>query len=249
MVGLAMVAGCSKSSATPSAAPADAAVSAAASAELKAIARAEDQRRAGDIGERALTSHDVSVRRLAARALARIADDASESGLLRALSDEDPEVVAWGAYGLGFTCKGKEDAHVMAISARAASVDEAKIPSSQKIDLRASFARAVGKCGGPLGEAVLTSWVRAHDAWSVGASYGLGDIANKRGTLSDATVTALLDAAAPNANGPPLVNALYPFSRAPHVPEAFAQRVLETARDGLAQPSVLRIFAVRSLAR
>jgi cyclophilin family peptidyl-prolyl cis-trans isomerase len=217
--------------------------------ETTAIARAEDQRRASDIGDRALTSHDVVVRRLAARALARIADDASESGLYRALSDEDSEVASWGAYGLGFSCKGKEDAHVAALAARAASVDETKIDPNARIDFRMTLARAVGRCGSGVAERLLATWVRARDAWSEPATFGLGDIANKKGSLSDETTTTLLEAAAPSPSGAPLATALYPFSRAPHVVDAFAQRVLEAARDGLINPAPTRIFSVRALAR
>jgi len=248
---LVLATACSKSSTRSSAA---AAVEAGATSNGgdTTVARAEDQRRAGDVGERALTSHDVSQRRLAARALARIADDASESGLFHALSDEDPIVAAWAAYGLGFSCKGKEEAHVAALAARAASASESKVgtpASSPSIDLRTTIARAVGKCGGVSAESLLAAWVRARDDFSEGASYGLGDIANRRGALNDETITALLEAAAPNANAPPLANALYPFSRAPHVAESFGQRVLEAARDGMTNATPTRIFAVRSLAR
>ncbi|MEO7112004.1 MAG: HEAT repeat domain-containing protein, partial [Polyangiaceae bacterium] len=241
---------CSKSSSPAApASSADGGVATETHADTTAIARAADQRRASDVGDRALTSHDVVVRRLAARALARIADDASESGLYRALSDEDSEVAAWGAYGLGFSCKGKEDAHVTALAARAASIDEKKIDPAARIDLRMSIARAVGHCGSGVAERLLASWVRAHDAWSEPATFGLGDIANKKGSLSDETTTTLLEAAAPNANGTTVGTALYPFSRAPHVVDAFAQRVLESARDGLASDSPTRIFSVRALAR
>jgi cyclophilin family peptidyl-prolyl cis-trans isomerase len=241
---------CSKTSA-PVALPAasDGGVAGGSRADAIAIARAEDQRRAGDVGDRALTSHDVVVRRLAARALARIADDASETGLYRALSDEDSEVAAWGAYGLGFSCKGKEDAHVAALAARAASIDDKKIDPNARIDFRMALARAIGRCGSGVAERLLASWVRARDAWSEPATFGLGDIANKKGSLSDETTTTLLDAAAPSPTGAPLATALYPFSRAPHVVDAFAQRVLEAARDGLATSTPTRIFSVRALAR
>ena len=32
------------------------------------------------------------------------------------LADEDPQTVAWAAYGLGYACKGREDAHVRALA-------------------------------------------------------------------------------------------------------------------------------------
>jgi HEAT repeat protein len=56
---------------------------AAAPSVLSTLARAEDQRRAKDVTETMTSSHDVIVRRRAARALARIADDASIPGLMR----------------------------------------------------------------------------------------------------------------------------------------------------------------------
>src|SRR5690242_2505140 len=46
-----------------------------------AIAHAEDVRRAKDVSADARTSHDVTMRRHSARALARIADAASVDGL------------------------------------------------------------------------------------------------------------------------------------------------------------------------
>ncbi|HEX7663093.1 MAG TPA: hypothetical protein VF407_01210, partial [Polyangiaceae bacterium] len=243
--GMLALAGCSKGSAPATVATNDA--GSATSPDLASIARAEDQRRAADVGERALTSHDVTVRRRAAEALARIADDPSEPGLYRALADEDAEVAAWGAYGLGFSCKGKEDAHVQALAARAVSI-EADATSS-RLDPKTAIARAVGRCGGATAEKLLASWVTARNAWSEPATYGLGDIGNKRGTLADETVTALLEAASSSGTGAPVATALYPFSRTPKVPEAFAPRVLEALRGLLDKDGPNRIFVVRALGR
>ncbi|HWL88787.1 MAG TPA: YdcF family protein, partial [Polyangiaceae bacterium] len=67
-------------------------------AEWGAIARAEDLRRAADVTEAMIAHPDTRVRRRAARALARIADDASVAGLMHALADPDETVAAWGAY-------------------------------------------------------------------------------------------------------------------------------------------------------
>lgn len=244
------IAACSKSSSPAALAHGDAGAE-TARVDLASIARAEDQRRAADVGERALTSHDVVVRRRAAEALARIADDTSEAGLVRALSDEDAEVAAWGAYGLGFSCKGKEDIHVQALAARAASLDEPSKPPQidPHLDPKTAIARAVGRCGGVAAEKLLVSWVVARSAWSEPATYGLGDLGNKRGTLADETTTALLDAASPSASGAPVATALYPFSRTPKVLEAFAPRVLEALRGRLDEPGADRIFIVRALGR
>ena len=85
----------------------------------KAILRAEDRRRTADLPEGVLTSRDAVTRRLAVRALARIADERARTELLAALSDEDSDVVALAAYGLGFACKGAESASVRARAAPA----------------------------------------------------------------------------------------------------------------------------------
>ena len=89
--------------------------------DSSSIARAEDLRRAKDVPELARASHDVELRRAAARALARIGEADGSAELLRALEDEDPTTAAWGAYGLGESCKGHEEANVRALAARAVS--------------------------------------------------------------------------------------------------------------------------------
>ncbi len=218
---------------------------AAVAAQIQAVERAEDMRRSGDVSAEARTSHDVRIRRRAARALARIADDASLPGLLRALDDEDPATVAWGAYGLGFACKGHEDAHARALVARAASLEADAPGEAGVVDARWALARAVGKCGGPLAESTLAAWVRARGTWAEPAAYALGDVAGKRGTLDDDTVTALLDAA-----GDGMRAALYPFARVARLNDAFADRLLLTAKKALGgPPGEDRVFAVRALSR
>jgi cyclophilin family peptidyl-prolyl cis-trans isomerase len=246
----AFVTGCPKHAPTG----ADAGVDAGDPPEIASIATAEDQRRSADIHESASTSHDVRVRRRAAEALARIADADAERGLLSALEDEDPETDGWGAYGLGFGCKGKEDAHVRALAARAASLDASLPPeeasgSRRHLDPRMAIARAVGRCGGTLAEQVLVAWVRAPGAMSLPAAYGLGDVARSRGGLTDNAASALLDAGEAGAAGEPKVAFLYPFGRVEQVGDAFSPRVIELARRGLEKPSELRSFAIRALAR
>ncbi len=96
-------------------------------------------------------SRDVAVRRGAARALARIGGPGARPGLLRALDDEDDDVVAWAAYGLGFSCKGHEKETVSALVARAlaalvarASAERARLPGPPR------RGRDPGARGGPL---------------------------------------------------------------------------------------------------
>jgi cyclophilin family peptidyl-prolyl cis-trans isomerase/uncharacterized SAM-binding protein YcdF (DUF218 family) len=251
---------CGRGSGTPDASSSDA--GADAGADLHALAVAEDSRRADLVTPELQASRDVVVRRRAARALARIADAPSEAGLMRALGDEDAETAAWGAYGLGFSCKGHEDARVRAIVARSASVDleDAGAPttpvdasaaggtSRTVIDLRFAISRALGKCGGAHAESTLAGWVRnkGKSAWArEQAAYGIGDIGAKRGALDDDTITALLDA---SADG--VATALYPFARAERFNDAFAARLLDAAKKALGGPkSDTRVFAVRSLAK
>ncbi len=223
--------------------------------ELSVLARAADQRRAKDVAELARTSHDPKMRRSAVRALARIADDASAELLARALVDEDEEVAAWAAYGLGRTCKGREEAHVRALVARAtglvdgdAGAADAGARGSVEIDLRTAIARAVGRCGAPSSEPVLAAWVRAQGSWADRAAFALGDLAAKRGALAAETMTSLLEAAE-GKHGAPLEVAIYPLGRMEHVNEAFVARAIDAARALLARPGPPRIFAVRALGR
>jgi cyclophilin family peptidyl-prolyl cis-trans isomerase/HEAT repeat protein len=252
MVLLALVAlassACGHGSKAIDAGPIDAGVDAA---DLSAITIAEDTRRADLVTDAMRTSRDVNVRRRAARALSRIADVASEPGLMRALGDEDAETAAWSAYGLGFSCKGHEEPRVRALVARQSSFDVAPAPPagvSGPIDFGFAVARALGRCGGPLAESTLAAWVRAKarsPASREDAAYGLGDVGARRGSLDDDTVTALLDAA---ADGVP--SALYPFARTERLNDAFAARLLDAAKGALAGPkSDVRVFAVRALAK
>lgn len=212
---------------------------------LLALAQAEDGRRGKEVTPELQQSRDLAVRRRAARALARIADAEALPGLMRALSDEDPEVVAWGAYGLGFACKGHEEAHVRALVARSESLEPALAAPATALDPRVVIARAVGKCGGPLAEPTLAAWVKSKGPRAESAALALGDVAARRGTLGDDTVTALLDAASEGN-----ASALYPFSRMDRYNDAFAERVRETAKKLLATaPSDTRVFAVRALSR
>lgn len=219
-------------------------------ADLTAIESAEDMRRADLVTEALRTSDDPAVRRRAARALARIADAASQAGLMRALGDEDADTIAWGAYGLGFSCKGHEDVSVTALVARAASLDvRAPVATPGSVlDPRAAIARALGHCGGALAESTLAAWVRGKgkaSVWREQAAYGLGDIGARRGNLDDDTVTALLDAA-----GDGVASALYPFARAERFNDAFDVRLVDAAKKIVAgAKSDERVFAVRALAK
>lgn len=216
-----------------------------------AIARAEDLRRAKDIPLAAQTSHDVVARRRTARAFARIADATSLKSLEAHLADEDRETITWAAYGLGYACKGHEEANVKALAARSAN-----IPVSPKegtggrgaaeLDPRMAIARAIGRCGGPLAEQVLVGLLKARGPWEEPAAIGLGDLAVRRKSLGAEAMTALIEAIA--RKDQPLDRAFYALSRS-DPGESFGKRVAELARAALARPGEARILAIKTIGR
>ncbi|CAN5723398.1 peptidylprolyl isomerase [soil metagenome] len=214
--------------------------------KILSLETAEDARRAADVSEDARVDPNVVVRRRATRALARIGSADTLAPLLRALSDADGEVTTWAAYGLGFACKGHEDAHVRALVARAESLVPAVAGAEAPvIDPRAAVVRAIGKCGGPLAEPTLAAWVKARGPRGEVAAIALGDVGARRETLDDETITALLDAAEAGDR-----SALYPFARVDHYNDAFADRVRTVAiKAANAGPGESRAFAVRALGK
>lgn len=228
------------------------------SADLVRIARAEDQRRIQDLPGDAQRRSEVTVRRAAARALARILD-ADDGPLLRALEDEDEEVVAWASYGLGESCKGHEERHVRALAARLASLHPDRPEAVARIGppleggtrlarrVVPTMLRALGRCGSDAAEALLRRWVSGGGDEADAACYAIGDIAGRRGSLSGDSANALLDAALAT---PATDAALAPFSR-PEVAfgREFEARLTSAARAALARGGPLGVFAVRALAR
>ncbi len=222
---------------------------------LAAIARAEDRRRVDELPRDAQSSLDVAVRRAAARALARILDR-DDAPLLRALDDEDDEVVAWASYGLGESCHGREDRHVRALSARLVSLSEEgdpldSGPSTGRDALarqaRSTLLRALGRCGGDLAEATLRAALSVGGRASEAAAYALGDTSARKGALSDETAVALLDAARATA---PLDAALFPFGQLEtQMSSELWPRLAAAARSALGRPGPHRLFAIRALGR
>jgi cyclophilin family peptidyl-prolyl cis-trans isomerase len=211
---------------------------------LAGIARAEDLRRSKELPPDVEVSHDATVRRAAARALARILD-LDDSPLLRALEDDDEEVAAWAGYGLGEACRGREASHVQALAARLVSLSPAAAGS--EIDPAATLVRAIGRCGGERAEPTLRAWLRSGGRVAEAAAYALGDVAATAGSLSLETSEALLSAA---KDAPPLAAALYPFGRVDGAPpDEVTSRLVSVAREALDRPAVERIFAVRALGR
>jgi cyclophilin family peptidyl-prolyl cis-trans isomerase len=253
-LGAACLAECSAKKPLATAASADASAPANRSDLLVGIARAEDRRSAGEVPRDAANHHDPAVRRAAARAFARILG-ADDGPLLRALHDEDEEVVAWAGYGLGESCKGHAE-YVSALAARLASlasaspsktVPEERLGEDSGIRALPTILRAIGRCSGDAAEEVLRTWLGESRGYAQAAAFALGDVAARRGTLATETVAALLDAAQGSS---PVEAALYPFGRIePSLSQSLATRLSAAARGAMARPGPLRFFAVRALGR
>ena len=218
------------------------------------LVSAELRRAAGDVTTEDLQSRDVVIRRAAARALARIGGEAARPGLVRALGDEDDEVLAWAAYGLGFSCKGHEKESVTALVARALTRPAAPaggdpgVPSTS-LDADAAIRRAIGRCGAEESEPTLVAWLAEPRPRAVAAALALGDLANAKQKLREETLAALLNLAAGSASAPPIPEALFAVSRLENVPLTVVDRIREVATARLTDPSEARIFAVRALGR
>ena len=200
------------------------------------------------------SSRDVAVRRAAARALARIGSPATRPGLVRALADEDEEVLAWSAYGLGVTCETTRDETVSALVARAIELPDAPaqkdaVPPARAFDAFGAIARAVGKCNGSASEPTLVAWLGASKHRAELASLALGDLASQKKRLREETIATLLTLAAGSASVPAIPEALYPLSRVDNVPPSVVQRLLDVATGRLVEASPYRLFAIRALSR
>jgi cyclophilin family peptidyl-prolyl cis-trans isomerase len=220
---------------------------------LRDVASAEQRRASSAVNPTDLTSHDVRLRRAAARALARIADEHAGELLAASLGDEDPEVITWSAYGLGATCQGHEDARVRALSVRATGVllaraeRHAPAPSAPPpfFDVLSTLALALGRCGGPDAEHTLRAWLELGPPLREAAGLALGTLAGARDRLEDATLVALLDAA--SRREAPVASALQAFTRLNHLDDAVQMRLYEVARSALASTGLGRTLAVRAL--
>ncbi|WP_437744348.1 peptidylprolyl isomerase [Sorangium sp. So ce1504] len=244
------------------------AASAGAAGRLDALLAAEQRRAALEVSPADQQSRDVGVRRAAARALARIGGDAAWPGLARALADEDDEVVAWAAYGIGFSCKEREVEAVSALVARALARDARPSPAgaasaaasaaapsggaaagAPPLDAGGALARAIGRCGAEASEPTLVAWLDGPRERAIHAAYALGDLAAIKLKLREETLVALLNLASGSAASPPVPEALYPIGRLEHVPLTVIPRIRDVATARLAEASDARLFAVRALGR
>lgn len=212
--------------------------------EVIAAADARDAKAA--IFEAARTSRDPELRRRAAEGLSRIGGPAAEAGLSALLADEDPATVAWSAYGLGHACKGREDATVKQLAARAASLEGEDLGVTSP-DPRLAIARAIGRCGGALAAETLRVWLDARGALRGPAALGLGDLLSRRKQVDPRLATSLLDALEPRSEGPEDA-VFYALSRS-EPDEALVPRVLAAAKAALGRKGASRILAVKTLGR
>jgi cyclophilin family peptidyl-prolyl cis-trans isomerase/HEAT repeat protein len=251
-LGLAALAGCSKgapkSGAASSASAHSSAPATPAAQRGRELFKAEARRDSAAVSSNDLSSRDPSLRRTAARTLARIADARSAELLAKSLADEDREVVTWSAYGLGYACRNREPAVVRALALRAASwpepvAAEKRGPAGALISPIEAIADALGRCGTPDAERTLRAWLDGPRVRAEAAALALGRLAATQGRLEDTSLVALLDAASrPEA---PLPQALYAFTRLPGLGEPVRARLFSIAKTTLEAPA--STFAIRAL--
>jgi cyclophilin family peptidyl-prolyl cis-trans isomerase len=188
-------------------------------------------------------AHDPAARRAAARTLARVGDARALAELGALLADEDDEVVAWAAYGLGAGCEGREPATVRALVARAASLGSGA--PHGRLSAPGAISDAIGRCGTESAERTLAAWLQASRDWAAAAALALGRVAERRHSLDDATLVALLEAASKpdGADG-----ALYPFTHVESLSDATRKRLHDVAIHMVASGGERRSFAIRALA-
>lgn len=219
---------------------------------LAALLLAEQRRATSAVLPGDLRHSDAVVRRAAARALARIADDTAHKLLVERLRDDDDQVIAWAAYGIGYSCQGNEYAAVRALVTRAASLSatrEKLKPSAEGLEPFAAIADALARCGGVEAEATLKAWLASpisglgeHAAWA------LTRLATNAKSLHGETIVGLIDAASAE---PPMYAALAPLGRFDAPSPAIAKRLRSVASKAIdtARPeSMGAAYAVRALA-
>ena len=224
------------------------------SGRARELLQLEQRRDSSGISESDLSSRNVSVRRQATRALARIADERSAELLRRALSDEDRSVVAWAAYGLGFTCRSREAATVRALAVRAATLaamprhgQVETNPAGPTLDAEGAIANALARCATREAEITLRAWLQGPTKRGERAALALGHLASRTGRLDDASIVALLDAASRAKE--PLEHALLAFTRLGALGDSVQSRLLEVAKAALETKGLRRALAVRALGR
>lgn len=234
-------------SATPSASVSAAArtLDPASFARLRSI---EQRRDSAAVRPDDLSHRDPRVRREVARALARIADAHSVEPLRGLLRDTDAAVVTWAAYGLGYTCRGRESKLVPELVLRAATwavdADPDAEPADRERSPLAAIAQALARCGTSEAERSLRAWL-SQPALTDVAAQALGTLAGLHQRLEDPSAVALLDVAARPEPGTP--HALYAFTRLPVLGATVQERLRKLATEALARSGLPRMFGIRAL--
>jgi cyclophilin family peptidyl-prolyl cis-trans isomerase len=236
--------GCSKPSPSRGEPAGPAPVATLSSAEVLGLLQAEHRRDPSAVAEELVASVSGPARVAAVRSLARIAAAKSLPLLIDALSDEEPEVIEWAAFGVGQLCRDHEPEAVRRLALRAASL--ATEPPSEPVDRALSgVALSLGRCASDDAERTLRSWLRLRAPIAAGATLGLAQLARQRKRLDDATIAALLDFASKRPDSA----ALHPIESLPSLGVAARERLLEVARTALESPQPDRAYAVRALAK
>ena len=236
--------GCQKTSSDSKSGPSRPTPSASVEpAKLQSLLQAELRRDPSGVSDDDLIAEDAARRAAAVRTLARIEDPGSFEPLRKALADEDAGVMAWAAFGVGQLCRGHEPEAVRHLALRAASL--AAAPSDGSDTALGSIALALGHCASDEAESTLRSWLKLRPAIAEPATVGLGQVARTRKRLDDATIAALLDAAAQT----PESSALYAIESLPALGGPARARLLEVASKALEHAGQNRGFAVRALAK
>lgn len=228
----------------------------ATSAEVIAARVAADRRNADEVPASLSTSADPLGRRAAARALAQIGDAAAIERLGRSLADDDHEVVAWSAYGLGVPCdvdvelaREQRLRIVHALVARAITLEERAVHGGLAFDPWSAIGWSLGRCGGIESSRELARWLPKGGARAQAAAWALGAIAARDRGLEDDVAHALVDAAKGGDAGAPLDDALFPFGRGDWGARPPVHGLAEAARARLGASGPGRVFAIRALGR
>jgi cyclophilin family peptidyl-prolyl cis-trans isomerase len=219
---------------------------AAPQAWVAKILAAEHARKTDAVPADAESHTSPEVREAAARALARIADHEAGKRLLPLLSDEVPAITEYAAFGLGRAPSGREPEFTRAIALRAMNLQIRDGGTPRTRETLASFASALGRLGTDEAERSLAAWLGFPAPVAEAAALSLGQLGARRGRLDDATLVALLEAAAAQENSTQA--ALYAFSRVAPPEGLLVERALALARrSGAVRDRKYRVQALSRL--
>ncbi|HNS95737.1 MAG TPA: peptidylprolyl isomerase [Polyangiaceae bacterium] len=207
----------------------------------------ENTRAAGQVMDTDLTNADPRVRRSAVRVLARAESEIVRDKLLASLSDHDPEVLAWSAYGLGRICARDRERTTSRLVARSVSLGLEPPVAAGRLDPWVALAGALGKCASVQAEQSLVSWLSGPKQRAEAAAMGLGDVVSQHRRLEEETAASLLRATRGDAANDPLTDALFPFTRLKRAPVRVNEQLFEACRKRLGHDGSARVFVLRSL--